>query len=85
MSISKQEMEKQARLLLDAHGYRKIKIYPRFFSQKLDVYAKDEHGVKRQLVCFSVHKKGHTFLTLKEVDNSNWIYRIEEWDALMND
>ena len=72
--------------LLELNGFRRPQINTAWFSMKADVYAKDKRGYRHTFKAWMEKKRGKEILNIEEVvDELEWIDRIEEFNAFMED
>ena len=71
--------------VFEDNGYTKVKVRTALFSKKADVVAVDPKKKKREFEVRLVFKKGKNCLQVTPKNDYDWIDRIAEFEAFMED
>ncbi|MDO4939511.1 MAG: hypothetical protein Q4E54_06080 [Lachnospiraceae bacterium] len=85
-NTTRSEFESEIKRLLTSNGFKRISVNMAWFSLRADVYAKDRRGKRHTFKAWMEKNRGKEYIKIEEeVDELEWIDRIEEFNAFMED
>ena len=85
MKMTRSEFTNNVKQLLTEQGFKKISISTALFRKKADITAKDRYGKKKFLKAELTYRKGKEYIRITDPYRTDWIDRIEAFEAFMDD